>query len=388
MDPQLDEIKHGVQIMLCDGTIAAGTLALVAASEICDTASLAGVNGTADCTGSSYQAETGSFIHRDKGISDPTQISLADAKGNDSLPSEYREIPVVATDDYGTPNTASVNRVVRGTNEWNGGVPRRICGEGIASIADRIANCDTVHTIKPDWDHTPTDGAINWQGAINGNASEGNWTLVTVYSSIADEDNGDPCTTGCYEVWRDDRTGLIWSDRLGDHSNTVNSGKWNWCVATGNTEDNTNGVECRQSQAGSLNNQALSLCAQGIGLTTPDSRWTETDNTNLGAPTYTGANEILDAKGGMRLEANHDPAGSSPVMRWRVPTVHDYFAGLANGVFYVLPHIHYTTAPWGEWSASVYATVRDSAWLFGGSGGGIAYAGRNGTSGVRCVGRP
>ena len=151
VDPELDEIKQGVQIMLCDGTLAEGTLALVPASEICNTASQAGVDGTADCSGGSLQSLLPSGIYRDKGGS-PAQMSLADELAAGDLAtlyaSGYREVPLINQDDDGYTGP-SIDKVTRDSaSEWQTGtVDRFACGMGIATVEARIADCEESLTV-------------------------------------------------------------------------------------------------------------------------------------------------------------------------------------------------------------------------------------------------
>lgn len=353
-------------------------------SSICTGSTIVGTAGSASCGASStFDALMASGIHRDKDGT-PTQLTISGEKSAaDTLTSGYREIPNTNKDDDGYGGT-SVSMVVRGTTVWNGAVPRVACGMGIATVAARITDCDTQHTTKPSWDASSSDGKISWDGAVKGNAAQGSWTLVTVYD--ASLSNGTTCGTTCREVWRDDRTGLLWSDKLGDLTANGNAGVFNWCLASGNTEDNANGLECRTNQASSYNNHnnvGTSLCAEEAGVTTPVGVHNVTTANNNAAWANTGTS-IRDAKGGMLKTLNSDPSGSaqSPSVRWRLPTKYDYQQADNDGIRHVLPN-----SAGNFWSASVYAGTRSNAWYFNGDYGNVYSAGRSTALAVRCVGR-
>jgi hypothetical protein len=189
---------------------------------------------------------------------------------------------------------------------------------------------------------------------------------VTVYSaSLA---NAATCDTTCYEVWRDDRTGLLWSDTLAD---TVGgSTYYNWCRASGSNfsddtsnpyrEDDPNNV-C-DSVSNQNQTQPESLCFE-------DSAWLSTPSTT--AP----------MKGGM----HRGFGGTAPAtqVKWRLPTLQDYRAANINGIRFVLPKIASYF-----WSASVISVNRNCAWLFNGFSGNVSFNYRNLYGGVRCVGGP
>jgi hypothetical protein len=116
----------------------------------------------------------------------------------DNLPTtggfNYRDIPDQAKDDDGQLGT-SCKYAPRPTTD---------CGTGDATLDARIADCAAAN---------PT--ASTWDGAIQCNGGEGTWRLVT-----RDGENK--------EVWRDERTKLIWSS-------VVSTGV-NWCRASGNIQ--------------------------------------------------------------------------------------------------------------------------------------------------------
>jgi hypothetical protein len=75
---------------------------------------------------------------------------------------------------------------------------------------------------------------------------------------------------------------------------------------------------------------------------------------------------------------------STPVVRWRLPTIYDYKQADIDGIRAVLPGMD---ADIREWTATVSATYRDSAWYFKAPQGSINSTFRNTLQGARCVGR-
>jgi hypothetical protein len=379
--------------------------------NICNGQTIFGLAGTASCAQSGSTAVVSITSLLDSGASrnsTTSQITYAQETGTYAgadLPSGYRDIPVVAIDDDGGDTTSVVTRLTRGTtlannySLWNTGVPRVMCGIGIATVAGRIADCDTKHGVKPSWDYTAGDGKISWNGATSGFGlgAEGSWTLVTVYS--AGGTNGTTCnaanalTTSCREVWRDDRTGLLWSDRIGDNaSSTTNVGQFSWCVAAGNTE---NGLTDCRSQAGggvsgtSYNYIGFSLCAEAAGVTTPigitsiageqvakGAAWTQGVSTG-----------VRDAKGGMMKAANADTSGGalSPSVRWRVPSKWDYAQAEIDGIRLVLPNFY--TQNEAKWAATVFSSGRAQSWYQDSANGNMNTLPQSSIEAVHCVGR-
>jgi hypothetical protein len=155
-------------------------------------------------------------------------------------------------------------------------------------------------------------------------------------------------TAGGKEVWRDERTELLWGDYIANDT---------WCKATGNGEVDPSGYCTGNTQ---------SYCAEGgsriKALAGED--WT------------TG---VYDAtKGGMGAVAT----ASSPSVRWRLPTRNDWYIAEADGIRYVLPNMLYSF-----WSATVYSNARVNAWVFDGYVGGMNLDNRSNSNSVRCLGR-
>lgn len=222
-----------------------------------------------------------------------------------------RDIPVVATDDDGFIGDNPVTRADTSS--------KASCGTSQATIAARISDC-----------------AISWDGEALGKMGEGKWSLVT-------KANG-------HEVWKDERTGMLWGGNMGTN---------NWCQASGNIE-NDGGIDCSPGN-GLQPSSPVSMCAEGAGL---------------------NSEGFNDPKGGMRKVATPN----SPSVSWRLPTRRDYLQAYANGMAYVLPG--FLNNPF--WTASVVSSYRYRAWDFLAYDDGymfLYYDNRDDSYSVQCVGR-
>jgi hypothetical protein len=226
----------------------------------------------------------------------------------------------------------------------------------------RIADCAAQHSTKPAWDAGGA-GKLSWNGSVNGNSGEGSWTLVSVYKRGAAA--GSTCDSTCTELWRDDRTGLVWSDHLGDA---------NWCKAAG--ASNRVGSPYAEDDPSNICDSATNQSQTApVSLCYEDSTWLSTPTGLTDGSTF----EYDNAKVGLR-------ASTTPSVDWRLPTIEDWRLANINGVRHVLPNMGR-----GFWSASVDSSYRDSAWLFHGGYGSIYhsyYVIRDSSFySVRCVGR-
>jgi len=312
-----------------------------------------------------------SNAYRNKATTPISQIAESSTYAGGDLPAGYRMVPTIATDDDGylsanssSPQVTLVLRNIVTGDEWNTGVPRIVCGKGInTSIANKIIDCSTQHSAKPSWD-AGVAGKISWDGNINGNAGQGIWTLVSVYSSSLA--NGDLCDTTCKEVWRDDRTGLIWSDKLPID---------NWCRASGNAE------------AADPSNLCNNITYQPNYPTAAESWCAEDGPTTMMEATGSGetwaSSSYHDAKGGLGKT-------TAISVRWRLPTKYDYGAAENNGIRFVLPGMSdNNSAVFMEWTSTIKASDRSSAIAFDVHHGTSATGVRsNNTDAVtRCIGR-
>lgn len=187
-----------------------------------------------------------------------------------------------------------------------------------------------------------------------------------MYSSAAGDTDGTVCnTTTCYEVWRDDRTGFLCSDKLAD---TVGgSTSYNWCRATGSNFSSDTGNPYREDDPSNYcdnsGNQNQTQSPAPVSLCFEDSAWLSTP---------TAADPM---KGNM-----HKHSGSATV-KWRLPTKYDFEIAEHNGILHVLPNMGY----W-FWSTSLNSLDRIYAWLYNGSNGPVIVYARDSAYGVRCVG--
>ena len=142
-----------------------------------------------------------SHLHRNRGINMLSSLAEIELILGANLPSGYRTIPDIRTDDEGTDNGNIITVSAKGR-------PTAACGVGEAfrGIDARITDC-----------FGKNGEAANWNGTLFGAAGESFWSLVSL-------------TNSGKEIWLDRRTGLVWSD--------INSSA-NWCKATGNAQDSS-----------------------------------------------------------------------------------------------------------------------------------------------------
>jgi hypothetical protein len=320
------------------------------AAQICSGTSVLGTTGTASCGG--VGVTLNSNVHRDQATTAITQTAETTTYAGAALPAGYRDIPDITTDDSGyvsagvtSPQVTLVNRA----SFVN-------CGTTQTTIAARLSDCAIQNGAN-----------ATWEGAVQGNAGQGVWKLVTRAAASK-------------EVWQDQRTGLLWS--------SVVTTADNWCRAAGNGQTTGNGYAANDPngtcnsmtyQPNYVNNSTAfsvqSVCVESGPVTlVPSATISETWGAT---PTYS------QAKGGMGLTAT----ASSPSVRWRLPTKYDYQQADNNGIRFVMPEMAKTGSGY-EWSASVVASDRSSAWMFHGAEGVVSDNSRYYGSGTaRCVGR-
>lgn len=293
-------------------------------SNICSGKTIFGRLGTAVCN-SVFGDLTASNMHRDVATA---QMNLTTEKSTSSYPRGYREVPDVTKDD----ESSQALRASR---------PTATCGTTQTSVALRISDCSSLNV-----------AAATWIGSEKGVSGEATWKLVTR-------------TAGAKEVWRDERTGLVWSDVVANST---------WCRATGNRQTdaqdgNGQGI-CDPAESGNLGGQdasPTSYCSEAAGLSPASG----VENWTTGV--YDGA------KGGMGAVST----GTSPSVRWRAPTLKDALQAEIDGLSFVLPNA------WGAfWTATINSNTHNFAWVNFGYGyvdvgNLLSYPG----FGVRCVGR-
>lgn len=178
--------------------------------NICSGKTILGRLGTAACglllgdlTGSNVSRNPGVIVHPNLATADqPTSSQLtlkeeASDYADEDLPTTggygYRDVPKILKDDEG----------YDGFNVAYAPRPTLVCGSS-GSIEDRIADCVTQNASSSTWD-----------GSTQGNSGQGTWKLVSMIAANK-------------EVWRDERTKLVWSSQV--------SASANWCRASGSTE--------------------------------------------------------------------------------------------------------------------------------------------------------
>lgn len=304
-------------------------------SSVCTGTSIFGSTGIAVCN-SVFGDLTASNMHRDVATA---QMTLTTEKASGAYASGYRNVPKILKDDdgYWTADQGcnssggayqTCSTVVKATR------PSTDCGMS-GAITARIADC------------VAENGAVaTWSGATKGLAGEATWKLVT-------RKNGS-------ETWRDERTGLLWSDNMP-------SGSYNWCRASGSSGGGPLAEDDPSDYCDNAGYQdqttPYSVCAEVAGFQSPDGE------------DYAAGTSYADAKGGMGLL-------SATSVRWRLPTKTDYMQADIDGIRFVLPNMNNAF-----WSASVYSSTRDYAWVFSGYDGVMYYEFRISLNGVRCVGR-
>jgi hypothetical protein len=200
--------------------------------------------------------------------------------------------------------------------------PSYSCGEqGI--ISERIADCKKKN---------PTTSQV----PFSEHSQNGAWSLVVLAADGS-------------EVWRDNQTNLVWSDRIGWQSQM----RFNWCHASGSN----NKVYSQQAESDPFfwcstqrfQNQfaPISLCAE--------------DSISLN-----GTQDSDSGKGGLGILR-----GASTPIAWRLPSISDFQSAFAHGAGKIFPRLDKNSnPPVGRvhsrifWTSSVFSSNRRQAWVF------------------------
>ena len=261
-----------------------------------------------------------------------------------SLPDNYHEVPLffspndtnlVQIDDDGSA-VPTVDRSLWGTIT---------CGL-TGTIVQRISDCGSKMT------------TASWNGTSYGNASQGQWKLVT-RSGLNKE------------VWRDDSTGMLWSSLVATNLN--------WCKASGSSNsanpslnsilkenDPDDFCDGNVYQKNGVSELSISACFQSTGLTDADSKIS------------------ISGKGNLNLT-------SSPLVRWRLPTLYDYQIAEYHGIRFVLPDMGFARSiqnPLLEWTGTInsLSSISEEAWAVDSKEGDHINVIRSAELGVRCIG--
>ena len=296
-----------------------------------------GVTGSLSAGASSLAANA----HRNLGTTQISQSDEVTTYAGVDLPAGYREVPDILLDDEGSVggNVTFVDRT---------GWSTTTCGLS-GTIDQRIADCAANGTIGTE---------ATWDGAVKGNAGQGAWKLVT-----REGDLGSSLAGAGREVWRDERTGLLWSSKVAT--------SLNWCKASGSNFI-TNNPSAQDDPNDYCDNATSQTTGTGPGNKAISACYEDGENY------FTGTDGAIDDAGKGSLGS-----ASTPAVRWRLPSIYEYEQANINGIRFVLPDSDGNY----EWSASVVSSNRNSAWYFNGLNGIVYYLNRFNSRAVRCVGR-
>ncbi len=243
-----------------------------------------------------------SGISRTRGTAQITTGQASQA----TLPTGYREVSVLTSDDDGFDATSPVLKMSHGGAR---------CGINQTTIAAKIADC----------------GYTMWNGKENGIGGESNWFLVIR-------------TSGGKEIWQDSATGLIWSENLylGGGAEPIPNDAADWCHAVGYSDNDPNTI-CNATVNNPYINTSYCVESNSVGARLIPKLSTE----NWAAGRYD------ERKGYMGFNSS----GSNPRVRWRLPTRADWLQADIDGSRFVLPNFlsHFF------WTATVNSTDRTKA---------------------------
>lgn len=210
------------------------------------------------------------------------------------------------------------------------------CG-ATGTIEARIADCAALNGLWAFYD-----------GDKYGQTGEGDWKLVTL---VVDGSN--------YEVWRDERTKLLWSDKAAN--------SYTWFHASGYAKDAVTSVADTTYDAspGGLYQPAspISVCPDVI------------------------AGEIVGG-GGVYINYQANPETSFkgnlsyPQVTWRLPSKNDFQLADVNGIRKAIPNME----GWNYLTSTTVSLDRQLAWFFLSDDGMVSDMTRTSTDTIRCVG--
>ncbi|RYF50627.1 MAG: hypothetical protein EOO38_05210 [Cytophagaceae bacterium] len=273
--------------------------------------------------------------------------------GSNAVPAYYRMIPNISTDNEGSAaGVISVNRVLTdGSTPWGS----TTCGLGAASLDAAVSNCASVMGPNATWD-----------GASKGNAAFGTWKLVSR--------GGAPNGSYGQEVWRDERTKLIWSSVVATT---------NWCIAAG--VHNVGGIAGAQNDPNGYCNGVSTSCTGSTTCQVTSSPVESGcyEDTNFIPPSGGHGTTIINIGGKASLGLT-----STTKVGWRLPTLQDIKLAEVDGIRFVLPDLG-AGGGQTEWTAATLSSNTTIAWTYNSATGSLGASNtRNGAArSVRCVGR-
>jgi hypothetical protein len=172
-------------------------------------------------------------------------------------------------------------------------VPETNCGVS-GNIEERIFNCNTKYDGAPD--------------------RNGDWVLVSKIDK--------------FQIWRDERTGLIWSDLIESNSKRIELTN---CEASGNTEIQDEIPFCKRTLTSACEER------QGFLPAIPDENWKRS----------------LYSKSKGEMGKN-----SVTPIYWKLPTAKDFRTADINGATEVLPRLANAF-----WTSTFYSNINSSSYF-------------------------
>lgn len=354
-----------------------GFTSAIAAADVCTTKTILGSTGTAVCNSIVPDLMASQAVRADLATINLGNQAAVDARaralladevaGNSTYTNNHLLVPNPKYDTDGQDDDTGIGTTLRHYLETVKGRPTKVCGLA-GSIATRVADCSSQNGTK-----------ATWEGKKYGQYGEADWKLVTLYKAGAVA--GDACAggsaAGCYEVWRDERTQLIWSDYVNNNGNG-----YNWFRAAGYSSSATTvaitGLEGRAGVATDCTdiNTVAEVCQPATPITAC-----------APAASIAGLNGVatyqdVDGTGGTYDERPAKGNISGATALWRLPTYGDWAQAYVDGIAKVLPTM---TGSVIFWTATSYSSNRNQAWVVGWSGL-FSPSSRGGVYGLRCVG--
>lgn len=326
------------------------------------------LNTSAIKAGVSIFGFTGSFgglgvwasgMHRDKSV---PQLTLNEENNNfsglseNTLPTNipnfyepfkpYREVTSITKDDDGS---AADQNVLPTPSRSNWGQTQCGVGASYPSIDTKISDCGAKFGSLSSWD-----------GVTNGNAGQGRWALVTRKLNAS--------TATMVEVWRDERTMMLWSSLVSEATN--------WCKASGSSNsanatvnnrykenDPSDICDDQSNQNQGAGETVISACLEDLGFTATDADFNINGKVDLSSSV-------------------------APKIHWRMPSMYDYEVAEYNGIRFVMPDMGTQRGiPLVEWTATINSANRSEAWGINSMDGAHRVINRSDLAGVRCIGR-
>lgn len=300
--------------------------------------------------------------------------------------SKYQVVPNPVTDSDGRFSDNAENLGKKHYLDRIVGRPDQECGTS-GTISQRITHCGQENGVK-----------AFYNSAQYGGGGEGDWRLVTRLSS------GE-------EVWRDERTKLLWSDKamgnpnasISDYSHPSHGGYYNWYQASGYARNATTSLD----ETGFVADPGdpATQCHNGNGMV----KCQESNPISVCAEVDPVTHKIIGGGAVSSYDYQDNPETAfkgelkvSDGVLWKLPSIDDFKIADANGIRKVLRYMDGMDADGNDlnviphdngswfyfWSSSSYSDNRFSAWVFSGADSELYSVNRSsgGNYFVRCVG--